>query len=199
MKQQINLFIKKEKVKTKLSAGQCSAAVLGLALLMALLSLWQTSGLSAMRAEVAELKRQTKELTAQAQQLRQQKQPKSESVKLRQQYDQLQQKLTTQQQYAELLAQLAPPGSGVFSPLLQGLSEQALEGVWLSRIQAQQQGAALILQGSASKAELLPRYLKQLGQAEAYQRTLFDQFELSRSERELTFRVSGSRPLPEGS
>ncbi|MEH6470168.1 MAG: PilN domain-containing protein [Halopseudomonas sp.] len=193
MKQQINLFLKQEKVRTPASALTCTLVVLGLTVVLVLLSVYETQRLSQKRQDVAALKQQKSELDSKTQALQAQKRPKTESPALRQQRDQLKQKLAGQRRFGELLQQLAPPGSGIFSPLLTGLSEQALSGVWLTRIQASQNGVQISLQGHTRSAELVPKYLKRLGQAPAYQNTLFDQFELTEASNGLEFRLSGSR------
>ena len=198
MKQHIHLYVKQEKVKTPVSALTTLLVVIGLAVLMAVVSVLETRKLDQLQQQAAVLKQQKNDLAAQTRTLREQKRPKTESPELRQTRDRLQQQLAAQQRFSELLAQLAPPGSAVFSPLFTGLSEQALSGVWLTRIQASQNGAQISLQGHARNAELIPKYLKRLGQAEAYQQALFDQFELTEANSGIEFRLSGSRSVRGG-
>lgn len=199
MKQRINLYVKKVKQRVPLSARTCLAAVLAVALSLAVMSVLTTQGLADLRQEVTELKRTKSDLDAKTNQLLQQNRPRKESTSLRQQHDQLAQKLADQKRLSELLVTLAPQGSRVFSSLLSGLSEQALSGVWLTRIQANQNAALIALQGNARSADLIPKYLKQLGQAEAYQNARFDQFELAQGDTGLQFKVSGNRSTGGGS
>ncbi len=193
MKQQINLFVKQAKVKTPVSALTSLLLVLGLALLLVSVSVLEIRGLQQLQQQAATLQQQKSELAAKTQTLREQKRPKTESPVLRQTRDRLQQQLAAQRRFGELLAQLAPPGSGIFSPLFAGLSEQALTGVWLTRIQASQNGTQISLQGRAQNAELIPKYLQRLGRTKAYQQALFDQFELTEADTGIEFRLSGSR------
>lgn len=194
MKQQINLYVKQERVKTPVSALTVLLLVLALTLLLVTISVLETRALSQLQQDVAALKQQKTELVAKTQTLHEQKRPKTESPALRQTRDRLQQQLAAQRRFGELLVQLVPPGSGIFSPLFTGLSEQALAGVWLTRIQASQNGAQISLQGHARDAALIPKYLQRLGQAPAYQNAQFDQFELSDAAVGIEFRLSGSRP-----
>ncbi len=198
MKQQINLFITPEKVRTPVSAQTSLLVVLGLTLLLVVVSVLETRELSSLQQEVATLKQQKSELESETKTLREQKRPKTESPQLRQTRDRLQQQLAAQRRFGDMLAQLAPPGGGIFSSLLAGLAEQALSGVWLTRIQATESGAQIALQGQAHNAALIPKYLKRLGQASAYQDAQFDQFELTEAKAGIEFKLRGNRPARGG-
>lgn len=52
-------------------------------------------------------------------------------------------------------------GTG-FSPLLTGLGDAKMPGVWLTRIRLSQGGASLVLDGESLDATLLPDYLRRL-------------------------------------
>ena len=198
MKQQINLYLKQEKIRTPLSALTCLLAVLAVAVVLIVVSIWQTSGLNGLRLETAELKQQKAELESETAQLREQKKPRVESPELRRTHDRLQQKLADQRLFAGLLSELAPSGSGVFSPLLDALSDKAVNGVWLERIQTRSNGRQIDLQGHALNAELVPKYLDRLGEAEVYQNSRIDQFELSEDEQGMRFSISGTLAVQEG-
>ncbi|MEH6649061.1 MAG: PilN domain-containing protein [Motiliproteus sp.] len=198
MKQQINLYVKKVKQRLPFSARLCLVSVSAVMLVVIAVALASNQQASELRQQTAALKQQQKELEAKTSKLLQQKRPRPESASLRRQHDQLQQKLVAQQRLSELLRTLAPQGSGVFSPLLSGLSDKALGGVWLTRIQATSNASMITLEGKARNAELIPKYLKQLGEAEAYHNASFDQFELKRSDSALEFRISGSRSVGGG-
>ena len=198
MKQQINLYVKQVKQTLPFSARLCLVAILAVLLVVSAAVGYSNQQASELRKQTATLKQQQKELEAKTSKLLQQKRPRPESASLRRQHDQLQQKMAAQDRLSELLRTLAPQGSGVFSPLLSGLSDKALSGVWLTRIQAASSASMITLEGKARNAELIPKYLKQLGEAEAYQNASFDQFELSRSDSTLEFRISGSRSIGGG-
>ncbi|MFT5720878.1 MAG: Tfp pilus assembly protein PilN [Motiliproteus sp.] len=194
MKQQINLYVKQEQVHISVSA--LTVLQLGLAVTLLLVTIWvlESRGLSQLHQEIAALKQQNAELAAKTQTLREQKRPKTELPALRQTRDMLHQKLDARRHFGELLAQMVPPGSRIFSPLFIGLSEQVVEGVWLTRIQSSNNGAQIFLQGHARNAALMPKYLRHLGQASAYKNAQFDQFELSEAATGIGFMLSGSRP-----
>lgn len=69
-----------------------------------------------------------------------------------------------------------------FSAYLQNLREHHQEGVALDRIQIDQAGAQLKLEGYAMNAVLIPRYIDGLKQAEMLQGVGFSVFELTRQE-----------------
>lgn len=199
MKQQINLYVKQVKQTLPFSARLCLMSVLAVALVMSAIAWYSGQQASELRQQTASLKQQQKELQDKTSKILQQKRPRPESTSLRRQHDQLQQKLVAQERLSGLLQTLAPQGSGVFSPLLSGLSDKALSGVWLTRIQAASSASVITLEGKARDADLVPKYLKQLGEADAYQNASFDQFELNRSDDSaLEFRISGSRSIGGG-
>lgn len=198
MKQQVNLFLKQEQVRTQVSAQTSLLVVVAVALGLWVMAVLETRGVNALQQDVTALSQQQSELAAKTEILREQKRLNTESPALRQTRDRLQQQLVVQRRYAELLAQLAPPGRGIFSPLLTGLAEQALSGVRLIRIQASQHGTQISLQGHARDAALIPQYLQRLGQASAYKKTLFDQFELTEAAAGVEFRLGGSRSRGQG-
>ncbi len=193
MKQQINLYVAQVPVHRPCSARTCLLLLSVAIALVLLLSVVETAGLSDLRQQVAAQTLQKSQLQSETQTLRQQKRSKTESATLTQLHDQLQQTLADQSRLMELLEQHAPQHRGIFSPLLNGLSEQALKGVRLSRIQASHNGALISLQGHANNAGLIADYLQRLGQAAAYQNARFDRFELTEAGAGIQFRVSGRR------
>ncbi|MEH6823786.1 MAG: PilN domain-containing protein [Motiliproteus sp.] len=193
MKQQINLFLKQEKVRVPFSALTSLLLLLAIALGLLVTTVLETRGVSALQQEVTLLSQQQLELSTETLILRKQKHPNAESPELRQTRDRLQQQQQVQRRYGEFLAQLPAAGTGIFSPLLTGLSEQALNGVRLERIQASENGTRIALQGHARDAALIPQYLQRLGQASAYENTLFDQFELTEAAAGVEFKLSGRR------
>ncbi|MFT6915245.1 MAG: Tfp pilus assembly protein PilN [Motiliproteus sp.] len=197
MKQQINLYVKRERVKTPVSAQTVLLLVLGVMLLLVTVGVRETQGLSQLKQEVAALKQQNAALATKIEILLESKRPKNELPALRQTRDQLHQELSARRHFGELLVEMVPPGSGIFSPLFIGLSEQVVAGVWLTRIQASQNGAKITLQGHAHNATLMPKYMKRLGRTSAYQNAQFDQFELTEAPSGIGFMLSGSRPKGE--
>lgn len=193
MKQRINLYVKREAVKVPFSAATCLLIVGVLIVGLIAITLLEQSKRSDKQEQVAQLQKQQSALQTQLTELRAANKPIQESPELLQQAEQLKQQLAQQQRFGQLLARLAPQQQGLFSSMMTGLSEQALRGVWLSRIQTSDNGRRISLQGFTGHAELVPKYLKQLGKAAAYQGTRFDQFELGEGEQGLSFKVSGTR------
>ncbi|RDE18856.1 hypothetical protein DV711_14660 [Motiliproteus coralliicola] len=193
MKQQINLYVKRESVKVPFSATTCLLILVVLTLGLTAINFLEQNKRSQAQQQLTQMQQQKTALQQQLNKLRAANKPKPESAELLRQVDRLKQQLSQQQRFGELLARLAPQQQGLFSSLLTGLSEQALEGVWLSRIQTSDNGRRVSLQGYTGHAELVPKYLKQLGDAPAYRGAQFDQFELGEAQQGLSFKVSGTR------
>nr|WP_246481048.1 PilN domain-containing protein [Motiliproteus sediminis] len=74
---------------------------------------------------------------------------------------------------------------------MQGLADQAVSGLWLTRISARAGGRTLQLQGETQQPELIPRYLRRLGNEESYRAAEFDGVQISQQQSRLRFEVTG--------
>lgn len=67
-----------------------------------------------------------------------------------------------------------------FSILMQALSENHLEGLWLTRVRAE--GQHLMLDGRSLSEELVPRWIRQLSQQKGFHGRQFGQLEMRQPE-----------------
>ena len=90
------------------------------------------------------------------------------------------------QRLADYLKTLDAQRSSGFVSLLQGLADRhPPHGLWLTSIQLQAGGDELALQGLTQDQELLPLYLRSLGQSSAFSGRDFAHFDLQRDEQDL--------------
>ncbi len=81
-----------------------------------------------------------------------------------------------------LLADHSPDEFSGFSEHLQGLAREDLAGVWLRDLVLADGGHSLVLQGSALRAELVPRYVQRLSRQPSFAGLEFASLVMSRSE-----------------
>jgi len=189
--QQINLYVRQEKVRVPFSAAICALIVLGVTVLVAGLYTQEYRALADAKARVAALTAVKQQRQQEIAALQQQNAARRVDPDLQVQRDRLQQDLKARQLYGRLLEQLEPTRPLRFSTLLQGLSNQALSGLWLTRIVASEGGARLQLQGETTQPELIPRYLRGLGAEQSYGQAQFGDFLISEQQQRLRFEVSG--------
>ena len=90
------------------------------------------------------------------------------------------------QRLADYLKTLDAQRSSGFVALLQGLADRhPPRGLWLTSIRLQAGGDELALQGLTQDQELLPLYLRSLGQSSAFSGREFAHFDLQRDEQDL--------------
>ena len=90
------------------------------------------------------------------------------------------------QRLADYLKTLDAQRSSGFVALLQGLADRhPPRGLWLTSIRLQAGGDELALQGLTQDQELLPLYLRSLGQSSAFSGRDFAHFDLQRDEQDL--------------
>lgn len=100
---------------------------------------------------------------------------------------------------ADHLKRLDAQRSNGFAALLQGLSDRhPPQGLWLTGIRLHAGGDQLALQGLTQDQELLPLYLRSLGQSSAFSGRNFARFDLQRDEDQLLRFQLSSRAGEEG-
>ena len=75
----------------------------------------------------------------------------------------------------------AKSGAGL-ADTMRGFAKQALEGVWLTGFSVDTQGHAMTLRGRSARADLLPIYIDQLGQAAVFTGQSFGGLQIKRPE-----------------
>ncbi len=189
MKQQINLYVKQEKIQIPFSASISVTIVLLATLLIGSLTGYSLYRRAGVEQEVATLNAALAKQRNAIKQSQLDHIPPAVSPALKSQVEALTASLSGRQAYLALLQKLEPVHSVRFSALLEGLAAQVPEGLWLTRIEALQGGRALQLEGQTLKADLLPRYIRQLGAQPVYQRAEFDRLQMRAAERGLLFTI----------
>ena len=192
MKQQINLYVRKEKVKVPFSAASCLLIVLVSTAVLIGVFAYNWQGADRLKAEVSALKQEQNRLQGAFDQARQKKIIVKESPRLKAELRSRDLEIKAKRRYEALLDQLQPGQRIQFSSMLVGLSTQAVDGLWLKRITATDAGVVLNLEGETLIPELVPRYLKRLGSEQVYHRARFDQLQLAESERGLSFKIGAT-------
>jgi Tfp pilus assembly protein PilN len=80
---------------------------------------------------------------------------------------------------SQLDAGVSGPSAG-YASLLQALSRQAMEGLWLTAIRVEAGSQEISLRGRARSEELIPPYLSRLGRESLLKGKSFEKLELSR-------------------
>lgn len=194
MKQQINLYIRQEKVRVPFAAGRCALILLVTAITVAGLWGYQYSRLAAYRTDAAALEAQKRRYDAEIQALTRQLKPPAPSPALDARIAALTEEIAAKERFGGLLAQLQPDRRTPFSALLEGLANRVPDGLWLTRIRADQGGRDLDLEGNVVKPALVPRLIEQLGEEPAYRRARFGRFSLNASGAALGFEVGAVLP-----
>ncbi len=189
MKQQINLYVKQEKVQIPFSASISAVIVLVATLLIGSLTGYSLYKLAEVEKEAASLNASLAKQRNAIKQAQLSHIPPKVSPALKRQVEELTASLSGRQAYLGLLQKLEPVESVRFSALLDGLGAQVPQGLWLTRIEALQGGRALQLEGQTLQADLLPRYIRQLGAQPVYQRAEFDRLRMRDAERGLLFTI----------
>ena len=194
MKQQINLYVRQEKQSVPFSAVSCGLIVLVSTLMLFAVYGYNWQGAEQLRVDVKVLKRQQSQLQSGYDRARSQMSVEKESPVLKDELQAKDREIIAKRRYEALLDQLQPGRRIQFSSLLDGLSAQVPEGIWLTRIVATDAGSGLSLEGGALKPDLVPRYLKRLGGEAVYQRARFDQLLIEQASQGLSFQVSARLP-----
>ena len=188
MRQQVNLFqdaLRPQQVRW--SAKQFSrAAIITFAgmFLFEGFGFFQTWMIKNDLAEAeASLKRKTEELkTAEVQYPR----PK-EDERLVSRVKQLDEELRQKQQILGLLSDDQYGNAHGFAEHLAGLSNQHVEGIWLTKLFIQQGGKQLGLSGGSTKPELVPQFIQRLGGEPSFAGKEFKTFTISRADKPSTW------------
>ena len=181
--QQINLYQPAVFIKTSpfvarrlLLAGAIWLGILLLGYGVAHWRLWRVEG------QLAELDARQQTARQHIAELQQQYPVTSPAVELADQLEQLRAAKAARVPLLSLLADQSPDDFPGFSEHLQGLAREDLAGVWLRVIVLSGGGQSLVLEGSALRAELVPRYVQRLSRQPAFAGLEFARLVMSRSE-----------------
>ncbi|WP_210397998.1 PilN domain-containing protein [Motiliproteus sediminis] len=191
IRQQINLYVRHEKVRVPFGATICALIVLITTLLVSGLAIKEQRALQQINDDVAAAKAAKSARSVEIALLQRQLNERRADPVLQQRQQQLTHELRARNQFGRMLDQLRPAQRIPFSALMQGLADQAVSGLWLTRISARAGGRTLQLQGETQQPELIPRYLRRLGNEESYRAAEFDGVQISQQQSRLRFEVTG--------
>lgn len=193
MRQQVNLFqdVLLEK-KPPLQARIILAAVslcLVVLLVLSLFLAWQQRSFEANRSELQVTLQQK---AAEIQTLHQQYPSRKSDPRVASDLEQLKQELKGRKPLLDYLDRIEPGRTKGFSPVIEGFARYPYKGVWLTGMRFNALEQQVLLAGSAIRSELVPGYLKHLGDKQVLRGQNFASLKLVRlkeSARQVDFRL----------
>jgi len=194
MNQQINLyqpiFRKQKKVFSAYTMLQISLFFI---FVFAAITAYEMYHLKPMQEQLAKLDVDIAELETRLQKVKTKKQTDAKTKLLKSEIARLTKELEEREQIQQALQDDAIGNSKGFSPYLEALARQHVNGTWLTRVVIKNGGAGLGLEGRTLSSELVPIYIQNLSKEEAMSGASFNVMELKRPEKEtaqIAFRVS---------
>lgn len=183
MNQQINLYQPAVFIKTSPFAARrlVLAVIVGIGLLLlgygvTRWQLWRTE------AHLADLAVQEQAARQRNVDLQQSYPARTHSETLARQVAHLKAEKAARLPLLTLLVDHSPDEFPGFSEHLKGLAQENLAGLWLRDISLADGGHSLVLQGSALRAELVPRYVQRLSRQSSFAGLEFARLVMSRSD-----------------
>lgn len=193
MKQQINLFQdvlieRKPPLHAGLMTGIFFACLVSLMITTFTLR-WQQGQSD---GELAELKVDRARLAAELQLLRMQNPQRGKDPLIAKKLETMRAELAGRRPLLTYFERFDPGMARGFSPVIEGLARYPLRGVWLTGINLNTVDQQIQLAGSATRADLIPTYLHQLGEKKVFRGRTFASLKLARideSARQVDFRL----------
>lgn len=185
MMQQVNLYQPILRRQKTVFSGVTMLQLLGLVslIMLALFSFnrWQ---LGELRDERARLQAQEQELAAHVMDVSRNLQARPESRELRRQLETAQREAMLKQRLVDLMDTAPTTTHTGFSEAFAALARQRVEGLWLTAVELDRDSATrnVTLRGLASRAELVPQLVQQLGQEPVFNGLRFRQMRVYRPE-----------------
>jgi hypothetical protein len=183
MRQQINLY-GPSLMGTRIwvSGSKILLAAVAALVLLSLFAVFQEWRLGQVRAEADRLQAQVTEQGRTVETRSAALAARSPGEALQRQVERLEREAAGKRALLERLSGDSLGNTAGFSAHLAGLGRHHPDGLWLQRVSLAAGGRRLGLEGSVTRAELLPRYLNALSRESAFAGTNFDTFSLHRSE-----------------
>ncbi len=181
MRQQVNLyqpiFRRERRVFSAVTIAQAAALVVaGLALMYG----YARAQLAQLETERARLEAQVAERAARVERLARQYPPRRRDEALARRVAALERELEAKRELAEGLEGGRFGNAQGLSPYLEALARRRVNGLWLRTVAVGDGGAALLLEGSALDARLVPRLVQALGREPAYAGRAFERLVIER-------------------
>ena len=191
MNQQINLYVRHEKISVPFSALSCLMIVVVSTAVLLAVFVYNLRGIDQLEQDLASVRQQEQQLQQTFDRVQQAMVVPKESPVLLAQLQRIESEISAKRRFDALLDQLQPERRILFSAVFDGLAEQIPDGIWLTGIEATASGRKLTLEGATLQPALVPRLLKRLGSEAVYRQARFDELQLKQEEeRWLSFQVS---------
>jgi len=154
-------------------------AALTVAILL-IFSVYFSQKISAQTTVISQQQQRVNASNTQLIQLQQQLSKRTSDERLLAQYQTLQQQLNSKQSVYNYLSSYHFGNRDGFSSLLEGLSQQRIDNVWLTAFSLLNAGNTMALQGSSKQSTLIPEYIDSLAQSEQFQGQQFSAFEVQK-------------------
>ncbi|XOZ33292.1 PilN domain-containing protein [Halomonadaceae bacterium KBTZ08] len=200
MKQSVNLYTdafrpSREWLTLRLALVLVAAVVLVIAATGGVLR-YQLAGA---QARLSELERRETQKQEAVEALQEQVEARQKDPALEQQIARLEQRVQDRRRLVERADSVAQANSEGFSPYLEGLARQTLEGLWLTRIRVDLMRDRLGVVGRTRDGQNVPEYLQRLQDEPVFAGRRFARFNIERPEGDapLRFEVASTRDAPE--
>jgi hypothetical protein len=170
MSQEINLLgAELQKSTRPIASASVAGGALGLALVIGFALyghlVWQNRKLS---AELAALEAQAKTETEKQTKLQAELAQLRKDAVLEAEVQRMEQQLAARRENLEILKSGAIGNSTGFSEHMRGFARQTLDGLWLTGFDIAAAGTEISIEGRATRAELVPAYIRRLMQEPAF-------------------------------
>ncbi|HSR62366.1 MAG TPA: PilN domain-containing protein [Gammaproteobacteria bacterium] len=196
MNQQINLyqpiFRKQKKI---FSAYTMLQTCLFFIFVFAAITAYEMYHLKPMQEQLAKIDQDLAHLEAQLEKEKAKKQTDAKTRLLKNEIARLTRELEEREKIKRALRDDEIGNSKGFSPYLEALARQHVNGTWLTRIVINNGGAGLGLEGRTLSSDLVPVYIQRLSNEKVMTGASFNVMELQRPEKEtaqIAFRVSSN-------
>lgn len=180
--QQINLYQPGlRKKKTQISSQQLLMAVAGVTAVMLVFIVFYSFQLRQLESQLETQRAVQAAKLAQLESLQAQIQGRQKDQQLQAKIDALLQQINNKQRVMKVLGDQRFGNIKGFSPHMNGLARQRIDGLWLTEIRISHGGETLGIKGQALKAALLPRYLQRLSSEDIFNGKAFETLSMSRS------------------
>lgn len=200
MKQSVNLY--KEAFRPSrewLTLGRAMAVVILVLITVAVIGGVAQYRLAGAEATLADIEhRQTRKQQA-VESLQTQLEARQKDPALEQQVTRLEQRVRDRRRLVQRADSVARASSEGFSPYLEGLARQSLDGLWLTRIRIDLMRDRLGLFGRITDGQKVPEYLQRLREEPVFEGRRFARFSIERTEAgaPLNFQVASTRDSAE--
>lgn len=200
MRQTVNLYTEAFRPSREwLTLKRAAVALVIVLVLVAAVSGVAQYRLAGAEATLADLERREERQQQAVEALQEDLEARQKDPELEEQVARLEQRVKDRRRLVERADSVAQASSEGFSPYLEGLARQSLDGLWLTRIRVDLMRDRLGLTGRTGDGQKVPEYLQSLREESVFSGRRFARFSIERSEEgaPLNFQVASTRDSAE--